>query len=404
MGKGNKNNFLGFGFSIQEFCRMAYKKFSAPRIFDGQRLLGNGYVLVTTEKGEIDGLVLMEDAGEEVLQLEGILSPGFINCHCHLELSHMKGAIPEKTGLIGFVWEVIRNRHFAEPEILEAIEKGEDEMLRNGIVAVGDICNNTLAVSQKTKGRLRYHNFVEASGFVNAIAPERFQRALDIYRAYEKISPFNSIVPHAPYSVAEDLWKKIIGFPGNQLLTIHNQEAVPENELFINRQGGFLSFYEKMNIDVSSFIASGKTSLQTFLPRFLPEQQLILVHNVHTSREDVQFSKQAPHPSCYWCLCPNANLYISGQLPDINMLIEEQCNIVLGTDSLASNHQLSVLAEMNSIHQAYPSIPLQQLFGWATLNGAKALKTDDALGSFEKGKLPGVVICEDDLSACRRLI
>jgi cytosine/adenosine deaminase-related metal-dependent hydrolase len=383
---------------------MAYKKFSAPQIFDGHRMLGNGYVLITREKGEIEAIVPGEEAGDEILQLDGILSPGLINCHCHLELSHMKGAVPEKTGLIGFVWQVIRNRHFADEEILQAIEKGEEEMLQNGIVAVGDICNNVLTVPQKAKGRLRYHNFIEASGFVNAIASERFQRALDIYTAYANLSPFNSIVPHAPYSVAEDLWKKIIDFPGNQLLTIHNQETIPENELFMQKQGEFLSFYEKMNIDISSFIASGKTSLQTFLPTFLPQQQLILVHNVYTSREDVLFSKQAPHPSCYWCLCPNANLYITGQLPDINMLIEEQCNIVLGTDSLASNHQLSVLAEMSSIHSAYPSIPLSQLFSWATLNGAKALQAADTLGSFEKGKKPGVVLCEEDLSGCRRLV
>lgn len=383
---------------------MSYKKFSAPQIFDGQRMLGNGYVLITSEQGVVETVVSRQEAGDDILQLDGILSPGFINCHCHLELSHLKGAIEEKTGLIDFVWNVIRNRHYAEEEIFQAIEKAEEEMLRNGIVAAGDICNNILTASQKAKGHLHYHNFIEASGFVNAVATERFQRATDIYTTFSKSSPFNSIVPHAPYSVAEDLWKKIIDFPGNQLLTIHNQETIPENDLFMQKQGGFLSFYEKMNIDISSFSASGKTSLQTYLPKFLPGQQVILVHNVYTSREDVLFSKQAPHPSCYWCLCPNANLYITGQLPDIEMLMDEQCEIVLGTDSLASNHQLSVLAEMKSIQQHFPSIPLHQLFNWATLNGAKALKADSVLGSFAKGKKPGVVICEGDLSACRRLI
>lgn len=404
MGKGNKNNFLGFGFSIQEFCRMAYKKFSAPQIFDGQRMLDNGYVLITTEQGVVEAMVSRQEAGDDILQLDGILGPGFINCHCHLELSHLKGAIPEKTGLIDFVWNVIRNRHYAEEEIFQAIEKAEEEMLRNGIIAVGDICNNILTAPQKTKGNLRYHNFIEASGFVNAVASERFQRAVDIYNTFAKDSSFNSIVPHAPYSVAEELWKKIIDFPGNQLLAIHNQETIPENELFMQKQGGFLSFYEKMNIDISSFIASGKTSLQTYLPKFLSRQQVILVHNVYTSREDVLFSKQPPHPSCYWCLCPNANLYITGQLPDIKMLMEEQCEIVLGTDSLASNHQLNILAEMKSVQTENPSIPLSQLFNWATLNGAKALKADDVLGSFEKGKKPGVVVCKEDLSGCTRLL
>jgi cytosine/adenosine deaminase-related metal-dependent hydrolase len=367
-------------------------------------MLDKDKVLITTGQGAVEAIVPRQDAGDDILQLEGILSPGFINCHCHLELSHLKGAIPEKTGLIDFVWNVIRNRHYAGEEILQAIEKAEQEMLQNGIVAVGDICNNTLTAPQKTKGNLRYHNFIEASGFVNANAPARFQQAVDIYNTFSQGSAFNSIVPHAPYSVAEELWKRIIGFPGNQLLTIHNQETIPENELFMQKQGGFLPFYEKMNIDISWFTASGKTSLQTCLPNFLPGQEVILVHNVYTSREDVLFSKQPPHPSCYWCLCPNANLYITGQLPDIQMMMEEQCEIVLGTDSLASNHQLSVLAEMKSIQQQFPSIPLQQLFSWATLNGAKALKADDVLGSFEKGKKPGIVICEEDLEGCRRLL
>jgi len=383
---------------------MAYKKFSAAQLFDGYRMMGDDHVLITTEDGTVEGIFAREDAGDNILELNGILSPGFINCHCHLELSHMKGQIPEGTGLIEFVYHVIRNRHFGEQEILEAIAAGELEMLQNGIVAVGDICNNALTAPQKLKHRLRYHNFVEASGFINTIAEDRFQRARGILEQFVLQHSTGSVVPHAPYSVSEALWEKIVHLPGNDLLTIHNQETIPENELFLEKKGGFLSFYEKMNIDISWFTPSGKTSLQTFLSKFLPAQQLLLVHNVFTSREDVAFSKSPSHPQLYWCLCPNANLYITGQLPDIHMLIEENCQIVLGTDSLASNHQLSILSEMKSIRQHYPSITLSQLFSWATLNGAKALKMDKELGSFEKGKRPGVVHNANDLSGCEQLI
>ena len=102
--------------------------------------------------------------------LKGILSPGFINCHCHLELSHMKGMIPEGTGLIEFVTQVMKDRHLPEDEILQAIEKARIEMLSGGIVAVGDICNNKLTLPQKVKERIIYHNFIEASGFVPGMA------------------------------------------------------------------------------------------------------------------------------------------------------------------------------------------------------------------------------------------
>lgn len=383
---------------------MAYRKFSAAQLFDGYRMLGNDKVLITDEEGRVEGIFPRNEAGEDILESEGILSPGFINCHCHLELSHMKGAIPEKTGLIGFVYHVIRNRHFQEEEILAAITTGEREMIDNGIVAVGDICNNGLTAPQKSKASLRYQNFVEVSGFADQVAEERFQRALQIRQQFSAQHASSSIVPHAPYSVAEALWQKIVHHPGNDLLTIHNQETVAENDLFREKGGEFLSFYEKMNIDISWFNASGKTSLQTYLRKFIPGQQVILVHNVFTSAEDVSFSKMWDDLQLYWCLCPNANLYISGRLPDIDMLMKEDCPIVLGTDSLASNHQLSVLAEMKSIYEHYPSVELSQLFRWGTLNGARALRMENELGSFEKGKKPGVVLSSADLSSCRPLL
>ncbi|MBO9657905.1 MAG: amidohydrolase family protein [Chitinophagaceae bacterium] len=382
---------------------MAYRKFSADQLFDGERMLEKEQVLITDEHGIIKDIVPAVDAGSDIQHFQGILSPGFVNCHCHLELSHMKGAIAEKTGLINFVYDIIRLRHFSEREILDAIKLGDEEMTRNGIVAVGDICNNALTLQQKTASQLHYQNFVEASGFTDVVAEERFQRALQIQQAFTSNALQASVVPHAPYSVSEALWEKIVHLAGNDLLTIHNQETIPENELFLERKGDFLSFYEKMKIDIAWFIASGKTSVQTFLPKFSARQQVILVHNVYTSKEDIRFTKTAGNPDLYWCLCPNANLYITNQLPDIQMMMEEDCSIVFGTDSLASNHQLSILDEMKSVHERFPGIPLQSLFNWATLNGAKALKIDDRFGSFTNGKKPGVVLCKEDLSLCERL-
>ena len=280
-------------------------------------------------------------------------------------------------------------------------------MLLNGIVAVGDICNNTLALPQKKKGRIYYHNFIEASGFNPQIATQRFERSVDFFKEYASnyTGQFrsNSIVPHAPYSVADELWEKIIHFPGNDLMTIHNQETIAENEWFINKEGDFAGFYEQMNIDTGFFQASGKTSLQSYLLKFLKNQSLILVHNVHTSEEDILFAR-ASGRNIAWCFCPNANLYIGGQLPAINLFIKNDCAIVLGTDSLASNHQLSILEEIKTIRKQFPDISSDQVLRWATINGAKALQMDKLLGSFEPGKRPGVILCENDLSQSRRLL
>lgn len=382
---------------------MPYKKFRADQLFDGFNLLDDEKVLITTADGVVENIVSINEAGDDVQQLNGILSPGFINCHCHLELSHMKGKIGQGTGLTDFVFKVVTERHLPEEEVLYAIEKAEDEMLSSGIVAVGDICNNTLALQQKIKKRIHYHNFIEASGFNPQIATARFERSLDFYKEHTKYFESNSIVPHAPYSVANELWEKIIHFPNNHLLTIHNQETVAENEWFIDKKGDFIDFYKKMNIDISFFEASGKSSLQSYLLKFLKNQSLILVHNVHTAEADLLFAKRSGK-NIAWCLCPNANLYIGGQLPAIDLFIKHDCEIVLGTDSLASNHQLSILEEIRTIQRHFPDISTDQLLRWATINGAKALQIDKLLGSFEQGKQPGVVLCKNDLSSSRRLL
>jgi cytosine/adenosine deaminase-related metal-dependent hydrolase len=384
---------------------MSYKKFRADQLFDGYNLLDHQQVLITTEEGVIENIVSINEAGDDVQQFSGILCPGFINCHCHLELSHMKGMINEGTGLADFVFKVVTQRHFPEEDILNAIEKAEDEMLNNGIVAVGDICNNTVALKQKIRRRIYYHNFIEASGFNPQIATARFERSFGFFKEHAQHFPLesNSIVPHAPYSVADELWKKIIHFPGNHLMTIHNQETVAENEWFIDKKGDFIDFYKKMNIDVSFFLASGKSSLQSYLLKFLKNQSLILVHNVHTSEEDLLFAKTSGKKIA-WCFCPNANLYIGGQLPAIDLFIKNDCEIVLGTDSLASNHQLSILEEIKTIRRHFPDISTDQLLRWATINGAKALQMDKLLGSFEQGKQPGVILCKNDLSLSGRLL
>ena len=106
----------------------------------------------------------------------------------------------------------------------------------------------------------------------------------------------------------------------------------------------------------------------------------------------------------YWCLCPNANKYISNQLPDVDMFIKSSGSIVLGTDSLASNHQLSILDEIKTIRSAFPGISLETTLQWATMNGARALQLQSLMGSFEKGKKPGVNLITDHGEFIRRLV
>ena len=283
-----------------------YRKFKADQIFTGYEILPGNQVLITGDTGLITDIIDIAEAGDDIETFSGLLTPGFINCHCHLELSHMKGRIPKHTGLVDFVFKVVNERHFEEEEILSAIEMGEKEMLQNGIMAVGDICNNEFTIPQKVKNNLHYHNFIEASGFPPAVASTRFQRALNFYNSYSAALPANSIVPHAPYSVSAELFGMINDLPGNNILTIHNQEIAAENNFFEKKEGDLLKMYEKMGIDISFFKPSGKTSLQTWLPYFTKEQSIISVHNVSTSETDIKFAKPRTsnfEPQTFLLLC-----------------------------------------------------------------------------------------------------
>ena len=379
---------------------MTYRKFKADKIFDGYKLIENA-VLIVSKDGIIEDLVDAENAGDGTENFTGILCPGFINCHCHLELSHMKRLIPEKTGLVDFVFKVVTQRHHSEDEILQAIENAENEMLNNGIVAIGDICNNALTIAQKKKERVLYYNFIEASGWLPSISKMRFERSKNLLKEFSKLHTPSSIVPHAPYSVSQNLWNEIQPYFKNRTVTTHNQETAFEDEFFLKGEGSLTKMYEMMKIDNTHHQPTGRSSLQSYFSKLEKAKNAILVHNTFMKQEDVDYIKlktQNSKPQTFFCLCVNANKYIEDALPPIEMFRENKCAIVLGTDSLASNWSLNILDEIKTIRKNFPLIPLEEILQWATFNGAKALELSDRLGSFEKGKKPGVVNIIEDIN------
>ena len=128
------------------------------------------------------------------------------------------------------------------------------------------------------------------------------------------------------------------------------------------------------------------------------------MHDTFTKQADIDFLNRVlklrtpgSQPQTFFCLCVNANQYIEDALPPIELFRRNNCTIVLGTDSLASNWSLSILDEIKTIRKNLPKIPLEEILGWATINGAKALGMANALGSFEKGKRPGAVLLAENL-------
>jgi len=358
-------------------------------------------VLITDGSGVIIDLVNIEEAGDGIEEFKGIISPGFVNAHCHLELSHLKGRIPENTGLVEFVKQVMNNRSKGNEQQLEAMEQADSKMYHSGIVAVGDICNSTDSIAVKQSSKILWHNFIEVSGFVGDTANARLEAMKLVSDQFKNELPFQpkTLSPHAPYSVSKKLFHLLNEQTEAQLITIHNQESTAEDELYLAKQGGFLALYTNFEIDISSFEPSGKSSVQSWLPYFNKQQSILSVHNTYTSESDIDFliKYSEKHSSLFsYCICINANNYIEQKNPPIEMLMNSDCNVVIGTDSLASNHQLNILEELKTIQLSNnPIFPLSILLKWATINGAKALQLDSLVGSFEKGKKPGVVLIEN---------
>ncbi|MFM1971333.1 MAG: hypothetical protein RL185_15 [Bacteroidota bacterium] len=369
-----------------------YQKHQATQIFNGRELQnGAELVLVTKQDGTVEAIVPLSEAGEGIQIHEGILSPGFVNAHCHLELSHMKGMIPPKTGLQEFVKQIVALRQVDPEAIQEAIVAAETEMMANGIVAVGDISNTLDTLNQKAKHNLAYYSFVELYDLDPTRAHDKIIAGIDMQKQFQENCIRASLVPHAPYSVTARLWTLLSEHFESHTISLHNQETPGENEFFETKTGPFLAMYERTKVALDFFEATGKTSLQSVLPVFKKAHHGILVHNSFTSSEDIQ-AVHAVMNNAFWCLCPNANQYIEETMPPIELLRNNNATMVVGTDSYASNWQLNILDELKTIQQHNAAIPLSEMLQWATLNGARALQMDKHLGSFDKGKKPGVVL------------
>jgi cytosine/adenosine deaminase-related metal-dependent hydrolase len=329
----------------------------------------------------------------------GILTPGFINTHCHLELSHMKGRVDTGTGLLPFLQSVVAFREIPMEEILAAIAAADQEMYDEGIMAVGDISNKLDTAAQKDKSNIRYYSFIEMFDFLQeSNAAATFAQYQDVF-AGQSTAHGNqkSFVPHAPYTVSKNLFEHVRQQnPIDCTVSIHNQETVHEDEFFLTKTGGFLDFYKNFGFNIDDFQASGRTAIHYALANMNPASRTLFVHNTMTGTADIRAAHQWGGNRVYWATCANANLYIENRMPNYQPFLDEKAKMTIGTDSLTSNWQLSILDEMKTIAKYQSYVPFQELLRWATINGAEALGFEQDLGSFESGKKPGVLLLNMD--------
>lgn len=363
---------------------------SATQVFDGTQFLQTDSVLVLDDANcllEISDRSKIDPTKIEFF--DGIICPGFVNAHCHTELSYLHQHIQQKTGFTGFATELIAKRFtFSKEAIAESIKEAEQSMWNNGIVAVGDISNAADSFEMKANSKIVFHTFIELLALNPALVEKVMPLGLELQAKIKNHT--STLVPHAPYSVSAELMQAISKSCGDKLpITIHNQESRAENEFFEKGTGKVLDLYKQLNLDISYYQPSGRSSLQTYLKNLPANKNLILVHNTFTAKADMEFA-EAYSKNIYWCLCPNANLYIENTLPDLNLFLSNNCKMVIGTDSLASNHKLSVIDELNTLLANFKNLNASDLLKWATSNGAQALNMSDKVGRLMQGKNSGL--------------
>jgi cytosine/adenosine deaminase-related metal-dependent hydrolase len=372
------------------------KHFSAQYIFTNEGPPLKRGIVTANDDGTITGV---EDSGGDLKEREsvefhnGIIIPGFVNCHCHLELSYMKDLIPPKKGLAEFLKYFRTKREEGAENILTSISRADNEMYRDGVVLCADICNTRLTFDIKKKSRIKYISLLEVFG----IDPEKADRRMNeikqlSYIAHDYRIP-SWIVPHSAYSLSLSLFRLLKAeTESNKITSIHFMETEGEKSFLKYHDGPILESFKESGLGVEG-LETIEDHAAAILEEITPSGNLILVHNTFADRTTIKKVKK--RENLFWCLCPNANLYIEDQVPPLDLLIEENCRIVTGTDSLASNERLSILEELKTLHTFYPWVALQDFIMWATLNGAMALGEEVEYGSIWPGKKPGLLLLQD---------
>ena len=363
---------------------------SANSIFNGINFLSQEMALVIDDFGLLKDIVKKtEIQSSEIEHYDGIIAPGFVNAHCHLELSHLFSQIESKTGLIEFLKQVIAKRNnFNKKEQEDAAIEADFKMWESGIVAVGDISNIDTTFKTKANSKIYYHTFIELIGLNPLHSETIFEKGLSLLKELENYNLIGSLAAHAPFSSSKLLINKIANYNSlnNLAFSIHNQESEEETKFFAGRPSGINDLFDYLNIDINWFTPPKTSSLLSYLD-VIPNKKSLLVHNTFCKEEDIIASK---HKFINWCFCPGANLFIENTLPNCDLFLNHNQNWCIGTDSLASNQKLDMCFEASILLSKLPSISIESILKALTYNGAKALGIEDKFGKLIIGKNTGL--------------
>ncbi len=357
------------------------------KIFDGEKFVEENTIVI--HGNQIVGLFYSGDNDNTAEYYEGVLVPGFVNAHCHLELSYLHNQFEHGKGLLGFLKQMFDKRNlFSENEIIAQAEYWDKKMQKNGIVGVGDIVNTLHTLEIKTNSPIHYVNFIEVFGLLSNKAESIFQKAKGIRDIFLNHGLPAFLVVHAPYSLSHPLWQSILSAYKNDkksfISSMHFMESSDEINFLNNQNSEMRSFFEKeININHKEILHLINNFEDCFQQLIENARSIILVHNTFWKRE-FEWIFNTFKDKIFFCLCPNANLLIEQQLPAIDFITSYTENICIGTDSLASNFNLSIVDEMNVLLSNFPKLSIESVLKWATSNGARALNLDTKMGYIRK--------------------
>ncbi len=335
--------------------------------------------------------------GADVVRIRGAVLPGLVNAHTHLELSAMRGKVGGGRGFVGWVESLIAQRgEIAPEEDAEAIDAAVDELVRSGTVAVGEVTNSLAAVGPLARRGIGGCIFHEVFGQERASVLRRVEglRAEldDRLATWPTRNLTYAPAPHTLYTTHTDAVRALLESAAKHgtRTSIHLAEHAGERRAIEQGDGSVPAW----------LLARAKQSPEwPKLPLFDYAESLgalspsvLLVHLVEARADELArvAAKGAPV-----VLCPRSNLHIEMKLPPLLAVREAGIDAALGTDSLASNASLDVLAEAKALADRFPGVPAWKLIEMATWNGARALGRAD-LGRFAKGARPGVLAIEMD--------
>lgn len=374
---------------------MSCKRVTAEFVYtlESPQPIRNGYV----EYDETDGTIISVGSCAEGETVEpGALVPGFVNAHCHVELSHLHKKFRKGTGMAGFIDQINELRDWAGREAkAQLVQEWMDKMWADGVSAMADISNDDSSFDVKSGHKMYTRTFLEVFGSEPHMCEGVMAEVTELGRVADKAGIDAAPTPHSCYTMSPQLLSASAAAGlAKGYLSYHSQESQEEEDLL--RSGSGAMYENRRRSGMSTPPVTGESSLKYFLDRLADakpapyDEHILLVHNVCLAQDDIDAAKKVMN-NVYWAVCPLSNIFIHNALPPIPLMRRNGLAITLGTDSLSSNDDLDMVKEMYCLHANFPEVPMSEILTWASMNGAAFLSKEDTLGSLSAGKKPGVV-------------